>query len=80
MYVFKISDEKCCPFKDVGGKIYKFVDHVSDEEKDRFKCSDTCAYEYAGKETGEKFCFRPGQLESKCTKSGKLSCFILPNC
>jgi len=59
------SEDECCPQKDVGGKLYTFTDHISEEDKERLKCSSTCAYKHAEKEE-QKFCFKPGKLKSEC--------------
>ena len=64
--------EECCPQKDVGGKLYTFTDHISEEDKERLKCSSTCAYKQVDKQ-GEKFCFKPGGLESECKNEGNYS-------
>merc|ERR1712227_237455 len=60
------ENEECCSLKDVGGKLYKFVDHVSEEDKKRLKCSNTCAYKHAEKDSDTKYCFKPGKLQSSC--------------
>ena len=65
--------EECCPQKDVGGKLYTFTDHISEEDKERLKCSSTCAYKHAENHE-QKFCFKPGKLESECRNEG---CYIL---
>ena len=67
---FLIKGEDCCPLKSVGGKLYKFVEHVSEEERKRLKCSNTCAYQHAEKDLDAKYCFKPGQLEVSCKKTG----------
>jgi len=58
--------------KDVGGKLYTFADHISEEDKKRLKCSSTCAYKYTDTDKQEqKFCFKPGNLESECRNGGQ---------
>ena len=49
--------------------LYKFVEHVSEEERKRLKCSNTCAYEHVEKDLDVKYCFKPGQLQSSCEKA-----------
>ena len=49
--------DKCCLQKEVGGKIYTFLDNISEDEKERLKCSNTCAYSYKNGEKDQKFCF-----------------------
>jgi len=71
LFTFSLkSEDECCPLKDVGGKLYTFSDHISEDERDRLKCSNTCAYKRARAEREEeqKFCFKPGRLESECKK------------
>ena len=65
-----IKGEDCCPLKSVGGTLYKFVDHVSEEERKRLKCSNTCAYKHADKNSDAKYCFKPGKFESSCEEEG----------
>lgn len=59
------SDDECCQLKDVGGKLYTLSDRISEDEKERLKCSSTCAYKQEDNEE-QKFCFKPGNLESEC--------------
>jgi len=59
------SEDDCCQQKDVGGKLYTFSDRISEDEKERLKCSSTCAYKQEDNEE-QKFCFKPGNLESEC--------------
>ena len=67
--------DECCPLKNVGGKIYKFTDHISEEDKKRLKCSSTCAYKYNREDKQEqRFCFKPGEQESECRNKG---CYTL---
>ena len=72
----KGEGEDCCSLKDVGGKLYKFVDHVSEEDKKRLQCSNTCAYKHAEKDSDTKYCFKPGKLQSSCEDTGNINIFI----
>ena len=63
--------DECCPLKDVGGKLYTFSHHISEDERDRFNCSSKCAYEQEETAKERKFCFKPGTLESEC-KTGNI--------
>merc|ERR1712110_1233684 len=68
LFLFTISlksEDDCCQQKDVGGKLYTFSDRISEDEKERLKCSSTCAYKQEDNEE-QKFCFKPGNLESEC--------------
>ena len=42
---------------------------MSEEDKKRLKCSNTCAYEQE-EDSETKYCFKPGQLESSCEEAG----------
>ena len=55
--------------------MYKFLERVSEEERERFKCSNTCAYEHAEKDSDAKYCFKPGKLESSCKEAGTTAVF-----
>ena len=74
-----IKGEDCCPLKSVGGTLYKFVDHVSEEERKRLQCSNTCAYEHAEKDSDAKYCFKPGKLESSCEEVFSTTTVTTPN-
>jgi len=50
--------------------LYKFVDHLSEEERKRLDCTDTCTYKYAEKSSDQKFCFKPGKYKSNCPERG----------
>ena len=63
--------DECCTLKDVGGKLYTFSHHISEAERDRLKCSSTCAYKHEETAKEQKFCFKPGTLESEC-KTGNI--------
>ena len=67
---FLIKGEDCCPLKKVGETLYEFVEHVSEEERERLNCSNTCAYKHAEKDSDAKYCFKPGKLESSCEEGG----------
>ena len=56
---------ECCPKKIVGGKTYIHIGEADKSEAMQFKCFNPCVYIMEGDEN-EKFCFKPGQLESKC--------------
>ena len=58
---------ECCPKKIVGGKTYNHIGKADKSEAMQFKCSNPCVYTLEGN-NNEKFCFKPGQLESKCIK------------
>ena len=66
--------DECCALKDVGGKLYTFSHHISKDERDRLKCSSTCAYKHAETAKEQKYCFKPGRIESEC-KKGNLIIF-----
>ena len=61
------EDIECCPKKIVGGKTYIHIGKADKSEAMQFKCSSPCVYTLEG-DNSEKFCFKPGQLESKCVK------------
>ena len=58
---------ECCPKKVVGGKTYIHIGKADKSEAMQFKCSNPCVYTMEG-DDNEKFCFKPGQMESKCVK------------
>lgn len=59
--------KKCCQSKIVDGISYTFSHHGSTEQMLTFKCSDKCMY--TNDNTGELFCFKPGNFSAKCSSS-----------
>ena len=62
----KDESNECCPKKIVGGKTYIYTGKADKLETMQHKCSNPCLYTMEGGDN-MKFCFKPGQLESKCS-------------
>ena len=72
VFIFTVLSNKdegegtpCCHKKIVDGKTYIHAGNAGKSEAMQYKCSNTCVYTLEG-DDDKKFCFRPGQQESKC--------------
>ena len=59
----------CCRWKIVGGKTYMLAGKLDKVKAAQYMCSSPCLYIMDGDDK-EKFCFKPGKQESKCSSEG----------